>query len=223
MITVHTPDKTFHAPDLSTLEDQLMSAQAFGSYPAYWWDDDGMYWDSFDGRIWSGDGNAHLTLEDVADYAAWSLDIPAKQIDVAYTDDEERMTSLELQAAREHLGMSNATLGQALHVTDRTIRLWESASAPIPLGVRGEIDHLLAVTEDVENDLCDLLEDAEADAELVAYRTDSEFEATHPGTPWNARWWRQVCHRVQRRYRETRIVSPEAASERALTYIVTIE
>lgn len=85
MLTLTTPNAVFRAPDLTTLEDQLMSSQTFGAYPAYWWDEDD--WASFDGRIWDQAGDAHLLEEDVIDYASWSLDVPADQIRFTVEED----------------------------------------------------------------------------------------------------------------------------------------
>lgn len=211
IITLTTPNAVFTAPSFAILEDQLMGAQAHGSYPAYWRDDDAQDWESFDGRYYAGDGDPHLTADDAIDYAAWSLDIDANQITLTTTP--PRLTGIELTATRERLGLTCVALGTLLSVSERTIRNWEQEKYPIPDGIRDELTHLEDVTADTVRRLVDAIDataDDEEPAEIVAWRTDPDFSSANRGSRFTSAWWRTVAYEAMTSRPGTRILTPTA-------------
>lgn len=83
MFTLTTPAKTFTAADLDDLEKQLMLAQSFGTYPMWDYEEDdewGDEWRRFDGRIWEDSDDPKAEIEDILDYAAWSLNTPREGV-----------------------------------------------------------------------------------------------------------------------------------------------
>lgn len=117
-----------------------------------------------------------------------------------YTDppgmpEDERMTPAEFKVVREFLGLSGDWLAAYLDVSPRTLRHWEEGKYKIPDGVRLAIEELEAKTGEyvgaVINQLMDL-----PDPTVATYRTDAEYKAADPSSPYPASWHRAVVARV---------------------------
>jgi DNA-binding transcriptional regulator YiaG len=109
--------------------------------------------------------------------------------------DTEVMTDAEFRCVREWLGVTGDWLADHLGVTGRSVRRWEAGTAPVPDGVRVELEQLEAQTGEAVDRLVATLRDAR-DPEVVVYRTDEEIRAADPGSPWPAEWWRRVAMRA---------------------------
>lgn len=101
-------------------------------------------------------------------------------------DGDQPMSAAEFRMVREALGVSGEWLAARLGITDRTVRRWEHGSAPIPDGVRVELEGLEAVASGHVRDLVSRLEDAR-DVVLSIPEHDGEFPAG---------WWRAIAYRV---------------------------
>ncbi|GAA1011538.1 helix-turn-helix domain-containing protein [Streptomyces thermogriseus] len=117
-----------------------------------------------------------------------------------YTDppgmpEDERMTPAELRVVREFLGFTPESLAEHLKVSARTVRHWEAGKYKIPDGVRLEIEKLEAQTAKYVEAVIEQLMDL-PDPAVVTYRTDAEYKATDPSSPFPASWHRAVIARV---------------------------
>lgn len=109
--------------------------------------------------------------------------------------EDERMTDAEFKVVREFLGLTGDWLAAHLGVSGRTVRHWEQGKYPIPDGVQVEMERLETVTRDFVIGIIDTLRDI-PEPEVVTYRTDEEYHATHPEIPFPASWHRAVIARV---------------------------
>lgn len=108
---------------------------------------------------------------------------------------DERMTDAEFKVVREHLGLSGDWLAGHLGVTPRTVRHWEQGKYAIPDGVRLELEDLERRTGEFVSGIIEKLMDC-PEPGLITYRSDAEYHAAHPETPWPASWHRAVVARV---------------------------
>lgn len=120
--------------------------------------------------------------------------------DRTYTDppgmpEDERMTPAEFKVVREFLGLSGKWLADHLGVALRTVWHWEQGRYPIPDGVRTELESLERQTGDYIGRVVDRLMDV-PDPVVVVYRSDAEYRAADPGSPFPASWHRMVIARV---------------------------
>ncbi|MFF5265142.1 DUF1870 family protein [Actinomadura viridis] len=138
-----------------------------------------------------------------------------------YTDppgmpEDEQMTDAELRVVREYLGLTPETLAAHLKVTPRTVRHWEAGKYPIPDGVRLEIEDLKARTAQYIGMVVDKLMDM-PDPTVATYRTDAEYKAADPASPFPAAWHRAVIARVAQEVPGLSIVYPAACRTKAYT------
>lgn len=117
-----------------------------------------------------------------------------------YTDppdmpDDERMTDAEFRVVREFLGLTGDWLAAHLNVTGRTVRAWEQGKYPIPDGVRLAIQQLEADTGEFVSRAIEALMDI-PEPGLITYRTDAEYHAARPESPFPASWHRAAVARV---------------------------
>jgi DNA-binding XRE family transcriptional regulator len=128
------------------------------------------------------------------------LDAPDPR-DTIYSDppgmpDDERMTPAEFRVFREWLGLTLDWLAEMLGVQGRTVRRWEAGTAPIPDGVRLQIEEHEAKTARFIGLEVARLRDA-ADIAMTTYRTDADYRAAVGGAPTlPASWHRAVCARI---------------------------
>lgn len=117
-----------------------------------------------------------------------------------YTDppgmpEDERMTDAEFRVVREFLGLTGDWLAAHLNVTGRTVRAWEQGKYPIPDGVRLAIEQLETDTGEFVSGVIEKLMDL-PDPGVITYRTDADYHAAHPESPFPASWHRAVVARI---------------------------
>lgn len=117
-----------------------------------------------------------------------------------YTDppgmpEDERMTDAEFRVVREFLGLTGDWLAAHLNVTGRTVRAWEQGKYPIPDGVRLAIEQLETDTGEFVSSVIEKLMDL-PDPGVITYRTDVEYHAAHPESPFPASWHRAAVARI---------------------------
>lgn len=102
---------------------------------------------------------------------------------------DERMPAIEFKAVREALGLDHAWIATQLGLSsDRQVRRWEAGDAPIPDGVREQIESWEEDTvESVARSVTALID--LPNPVLMLPR-----EGIHDG--WPARWHRHVAIRV---------------------------
>lgn len=99
-----------------------------------------------------------------------------------------KMTGIEFKARREYLGLDQDWIAARLGLTsERQVRRWESGDAPIPEGVRHELDQWEAATA------------AEVDAISAALDDPPTLALPRDDDAWPARWHRHVGIRVAQR------------------------
>jgi DNA-binding transcriptional regulator YiaG len=109
---------------------------------------------------------------------------------------DEGMTDAELKTIREYLGLTGGWLSASLGVSARQGRKWEEGAAPIPDGVRQEIEAIQQRTAEAESWLIATLMNQHEPIAYV-YRTDEDLAVANMdfgGFP--ASWWRAVVARV---------------------------
>lgn len=111
------------------------------------------------------------------------------------TPADERMTGAEFKVVREHLGLTGDWLARHLRVNPRTVRSWEQGRDPIPDRIRLEMEDLERRTAEFIGDCVDRLMDL-PDPGVVTYRSDAEYHAEHPESPFPASWHRMVVARI---------------------------
>lgn len=216
MITIMYPGGRIDAQDAEDAAGQLMGRQAFGSYPLWSWNDDSQCWLGYDGAEAYGRHPPRAAVEDLRDYAAWSLDVDADQVRIQVSaTDPLRMTGAEVTAAREALGLTTAELAAIAGVHPQTPHRWEAGREPAPVRIMG----LLADLAREHDYLVDLLVKhsgaTRADcAAVVVPRTQEEYAALHPDASRPLRWLRIAAGRAARRAPLLRIVRDEAEAER---------
>ncbi len=116
--------------------------------------------------------------------------------------EDDPLTSAELRAAREYLGLDDTRLAKRLRVNLCTLRGWEQDRDPIPGHIRPEIAELKEATDAAVAKLVAGLADR-GDNTLITYRNDDEYRAAVRGTAWSqgwhdwsASWHRRVCARA---------------------------
>lgn len=139
--------------------------------------------------------------------------------ETAYTDpagmpDDERMTPAELRVVREYLGLSPEWLASHLAVSARTVRHWEAGKYAIPDGVRLAVEELEETTGRYVGAVVDQLMDL-PDPAVVTYRTDDEYRAADPDSPFPASWHRAAVARVAQEVTGLSIVFPDRVLESA--------
>jgi DNA-binding XRE family transcriptional regulator len=109
--------------------------------------------------------------------------------------EDERMTPAEFKVVREFLGLTGDWLAAHLNVSPRTVRHWEEGKYKIPDGVRLAIEELEARTGEYVGAVVEQVMDL-PDPIVSTYRTDVEYEAADPSSPFPASWHRAVIARV---------------------------
>lgn len=103
-------------------------------------------------------------------------------------DGTQPMSPAEFRMVREGLGLTGDGIAEYLGLTSgRQVRKWEAGTAPIPDGVRVELEKLEEVASGLVAGLVAELRDA-ADCVLSIPAHDTE------GSP--AGWWRMIAWRV---------------------------
>lgn len=138
-----------------------------------------------------------------------------------YTDppgmpEDERMTDAEFKVVREYLGLTGDWLAAHLGVSPRTVRHWEQGKYPIPDGVRLEIEDLERRTGEFVSGVVEKLMDM-PDPGMVTYRTDAEYHAAVPESPFPASWHRAVVARVAQEVSALAIVYADAVQPAKVT------
>ncbi len=123
--------------------------------------------------------------------------------------EDERMTDAEFRVVREYLGLTGDWLARHLGVSPRTVRHWEQGKYPIPDGVRLEMEDLERRTSEFVSGVIEKLMDI-PDPGLVTYRTDAEYHAAVPESPFPASWHRAVIARVAQEVPALAIVYADA-------------
>nr|PZN23928.1 MAG: transcriptional regulator [Mycolicibacterium hassiacum] len=108
---------------------------------------------------------------------------------------DERMTPAEFKIIRELLGLTGDWLADHLGRTPRTVRHWEQGKYTIPEGVRAELQDLQRRTRDYVDQLVAHLSRS-PDPVAYVYRTDEDYHAADPSSPFPASWHRMVIARV---------------------------
>ena len=216
MITITYPGGRIDAQDAEVAADQLMGRQAFGSYPLWSWDDDAQCWLGYDGAEDYGRHCPRTAIEDLRDYAAWSLGVAADQVRIQVgATDPLRMTGAEVTAAREALGLTTAELAAIAGVHPQTPHRWEAGREPAPVRIGGLLADLTREHDDLVDLLVERTDDIRADcAAVIVPRTQEEYEALHPDASRPLRWLRLAAGRAARRAPQLRIVRDEAEAER---------
>ncbi|MFT4187343.1 MAG: helix-turn-helix transcriptional regulator [Aeromicrobium sp.] len=93
------------------------------------------------------------------------------------------MTPVELQARREALGMTQASLAALLGVTQGSVSHWEARRRPIPDGIDAELRDIEDYFAELVAEIADLVEHASAlhdrpDIDFVTFTTDEAFWAS---------------------------------------------
>ena len=208
MITITYPGGRIDAWDAEEAADQVMDRQAFGSYPLWAWDDDAQCWIRYDGAEDDGRHCPRADVEDLRDYAAWSLGARADQVRIMVSkNDALRPTGAEVTAAREALGLTLDEFAAIVGVNAQTPRRWEAGREPVAL----RIGELLADLAHEHADLVERLVDAVDDtpdnrAAVVVPRTQEEYEALHPDASRPLRWLRLAAARAASEAPRLRIV-----------------
>ncbi|MFD7995459.1 helix-turn-helix domain-containing protein [Streptomyces mexicanus] len=109
--------------------------------------------------------------------------------------EDERMTPAEFKVVREFLGLTGDWIAGHLGVSPRTVRHWEEGKYKIPDGVRLAIEKLEATTGEYVGAVVEQLMDL-PDPAVITYRTDAEYKAADPDSPFPASWHRAVIARV---------------------------
>jgi len=123
------------------------------------------------------------------------------------------MTGAELRVVRDGLGLSGPQLARLLDVNDRTVRRWELDEAPVPEGVRLQIERYEAYTADLIQTVINELLAMQGDVGIVTYRDDESYWADEPGMkPWPASWQRTVVYRVAQEIPGLEIVYSDAVA-----------
>lgn len=216
MITITYPGGRIDAQDAAAAADQLMGRQAFGSYPLWDWDDDAQYWLRYDGAEDYGRHCPRTAIEDLRDYAAWSLGARADQVRIMVSStDPLRLTGAEVTAAREALGLTTAELAALAGVHPQTPHRWEASREPAPVRIGGLLADLAREHDDLVDLLVERTDDTRATcAAVIVPRTQEEYEALYPGAHRPLRWLRLAAGRAARRAPQLRIVRDEAEAER---------
>lgn len=208
MITITYPGGRIDAWDAEEAADQVMGRQSFGAYPLWDWDDDAQCWIRYDGAEDYGRHCPRADVEDLRDYAAWSLGARADQVRIMVSkNDALRPTGAEVTAAREALGLTLDELAAIAKVNPQTPRKWEAGREPVAL----RIGKLLADLAHEHADLVERLVDAVDDtpdnrAAVVVPRTQEEYEALHPDASRPLRWLRIAAARAASEAPRLRIV-----------------
>lgn len=106
------------------------------------------------------------------------------------------MSAAEIKALREHLGVTGDRLALLLGISPRQVRKWESGTAPVPVGITAELGRMV---DDTVTAVDLLTARARETGLLVTYRTDEEYRAAYPDSPWSASWHRGACARALER------------------------
>lgn len=109
--------------------------------------------------------------------------------------EDERMTPAEFRVVREFLGLTGDWLAGHLNTSPRTVRHWEAGKYLIPDGVRLELEDLEQRTAEFVAGAVEKLLDM-PDPGLVVYRSDAEYHAAVPDSPFPASWHRAVVARI---------------------------
>lgn len=109
--------------------------------------------------------------------------------------EDERMTDAEFRVVREFLGLTGDWLAGHLGVSPRAVRHWEAGRYAIPDGVRQELEDLERRTGEFVSGVIEKLLDM-PDPGVYVYRTDAEYHAAVPDSPFPASWHRAVVARV---------------------------
>ena len=129
--------------------------------------------------------------------------------DPAGMPEDERMTPAEFQMTREFLGLSGPWLAKHLDVSYKTIQHWQTGKYPIPDGVRLEIEDLERRTGDYIGMVVEQIMDV-GDPVVVTFRTDEEYAAADPSSPFPASWHRMVIARAALEVPALSVVYPDA-------------
>lgn len=111
----------------------------------------------------------------------------------------DRPTGIEVQAAREALGMTLEGLATYLHVGPRTVRSWEQGRSPVPARVR---DELATLTDRTDRAVNALHAAAAGGQDVTAWRDEAAFTSATAAAGLDvpagagARWWRHVAYRA---------------------------
>jgi hypothetical protein len=108
---------------------------------------------------------------------------------------DERMTDAEMRVTREFLGLTPEWLGAHLGLSARTVRHWEAGRYDIPDGVRLEVEDLEQRTGEFIGGIVPRLLTG-PDPAVITYRSDEEYHAAHPESPFPAAWHRAVVARI---------------------------
>lgn len=108
---------------------------------------------------------------------------------------DERMTPAEFKIIRELLGLTGDWLADHLGRTPRTVRHWEQGKYTIPEGVRAELQDLQRRTRDYVDQLVAHLSRS-PDPVAYVYRTDEDYHAADPSSPYPASWHRAATARA---------------------------
>lgn len=142
--------------------------------------------------------------------------MPKQQQATQYSDppnmpEDERMTPAEFKVVREFLGLTGDWLAAHLNVSPRTVRHWEEGKYKIPDGVRLTIEGLEAQTGEYVGAVVEQLMDL-PDPVIATYRTDADYKAADPASPFPASWHRAVIARVAQDVPALSIVYADDAS-----------
>jgi transcriptional regulator with XRE-family HTH domain len=108
------------------------------------------------------------------------------------------LTDAEFRITRERLGLSHEWLAGHFGVNERTIRKWEAGVTAIPGGRVLELLMLEEVADDLVDEAVETLEAAAPeDRTLIAYRSDADYHAAHPGFGYPVGWHRAILGRVR--------------------------
>jgi transcriptional regulator with XRE-family HTH domain len=118
--------------------------------------------------------------------------------------DPPQMTDAEFRVARESLGLSGEWLAGYLQVEAATLHGWERGLDRVPDAVRAQLKGLeRQTTRFVDAYVEKLLDQAPL---LVTYRSDEDYHAAIPDSPFPASWHRAVIGRVAREIPDLTIV-----------------
>lgn len=108
------------------------------------------------------------------------------------------MQPAELRVVREYLSLTTRWIAEQRGVAERSVQRWEHGHAPIPDGVRRQVEQWEAGTAATVDLAVTRLLDAPEPA-VATYRSDEHYREHERDAVWPASWHRAVVARVAER------------------------
>lgn len=125
------------------------------------------------------------------------------------------MSAAEFRCLMEGIGLTIEWAAYALDVRERTVQRWRDGAVDVPPRVADRLRDLLKQSDEATDSLARMVVDGEAADEattrflgadvmrsaggrptLVTYRTDADYAAAVPTSPWPASWHRRIVWEV---------------------------